>query len=46
MMDEGHIIFDIKGEDKKKLTVPTLVEMFRDIRKKEFASDETLLTDD
>ena len=46
MMDEGHIIFDIKGEDKKKLTVQTLVEMFRDIRKKEFASDETLLTDD
>ena len=46
MMDEGHIIFDIKGEDKKKLTVQTLVEMFRDIRKKEFTSDETLLTDD
>ena len=44
MMDEGHIIFDIKGEDKKKLTVPSLVEMFKDIRKKEFASDETLLT--
>ncbi len=44
MMDEGHIIFDIKGEDKKKLTVPTLIEMFRDVRKKEYATDETLLT--
>ncbi len=44
MMDEGHIIFDIKGEDKEKLTVPILVEMFKDIRKKDFASDETLLT--
>ncbi len=46
MMDEGHIIFDIKEEEKKKLTVQTLVEMFRDIRKKEYTSDEGLLTTD
>lgn len=44
MMDEGHIIFDIKGKDKEKLTVPTLIEMFKDIRKKDFDSDEGLLT--
>lgn len=44
MMDEGHIIFDIKEDEKKKLTVPILVDMFRSARNKEFANDEALLT--
>ena len=44
MMDEGHIIFDIKGKEKENLTVPTLVEMFKDLKKKDFTSDEGLLT--
>ena len=44
MMDEGHIILDVSGEDKKKLTVPALIDEFRKIRRKEFDSDEGLLT--
>ena len=45
MMDEGHIILDIAGEEKKKLTVQALVDKFREIRKKDFTSDEGLLTE-
>ena len=44
MMDEGHIILDICGAEKKKMTVDKLVKLFKNIRKKEFASDEGLLT--
>ncbi len=44
MMDEGKIIIDISGEDKKKLTVDSLVAKFHKIRKKEFTSDEALLS--
>ncbi|MGN0907711.1 MAG: ABC transporter ATP-binding protein, partial [Bullifex sp.] len=44
MMDEGHIILNVSGEEKKNLTVPLLVERFRQIRKKDFTADETLLT--
>ncbi|MCH3917043.1 MAG: ATP-binding cassette domain-containing protein [Spirochaetia bacterium] len=43
MMDEGKIIIDVAGEEKKKLTVEKLVSMFRNIRNKEFANDEGLL---
>ncbi len=45
MMDEGHIILDIAGEEKKKLTVQALVDKFREIRKKDYTSDEGLLTE-
>jgi putative ABC transport system ATP-binding protein len=44
MMDEGSIILDVCGEDKKKLTVSKLVELFKNIRKKDFDNDEGLLT--
>ncbi len=44
MMDEGHIILDIKGEEKQKLTVQALVDKFREIKKEDFTSDEGLLT--
>ncbi len=43
MMDEGKIILDISGEEKKKLTVEKLLELFRNIKKKDFANDEVLL---
>ncbi|MDY4889778.1 MAG: ATP-binding cassette domain-containing protein [Sphaerochaetaceae bacterium] len=43
MMDEGQIILDVNGEDKKKLTVEKLVEIFKNIKNKEFASDRGLL---
>ncbi|MGI6433299.1 MAG: ABC transporter ATP-binding protein [Sphaerochaetaceae bacterium] len=44
MMDEGNIILDLKEQEKKSLTVPKLVQMFKDIKKQEYASDEALLT--
>ena len=44
MMDEGHIILDVSGEEKSRLTVQGLVDEFRHIRNKEFDSDEGLLT--
>ena len=44
MMDEGRIIVDISGEEKKNLTVDRLVKKFHDIRKKDFATDKTLLS--
>lgn len=44
MMDEGHIILDIKGDEKKQMTVPKLMEIFKNIKNSEFNSDEGLLT--
>ena len=44
MMDSGEIIIDIEGDEKKNLTPGKLVEMFSEIRKKEFENDEVLLT--
>ncbi|MDC7126997.1 MAG: ABC transporter ATP-binding protein, partial [Spirochaetales bacterium] len=45
MMDEGRIILDISGEEKKNLTVDALVKKFHEVRKKDFATDKTLLAD-
>jgi len=44
MMDRGHIILDISGEEKKGLTVKSLVGRFKEIAKKDYTSDEGLLT--
>lgn len=44
MMDKGHIIMDISGDEKKKLTVPALVKRFKEISKTDFTNDEGLLT--
>lgn len=44
MMHEGKIVFDIKGEEKKKLSVEDLLEKFEQVSGEEFASDEALLT--
>lgn len=43
MMDEGQIILDASGDKKKELTVEKLVQIFKDIKKREFASDRGLL---
>lgn len=43
MMDEGKIILDVKGEEKKKLTVNKLLEIFKNIKNEEFTNDEGLL---
>lgn len=40
---DGNIILDIKGEDKKKLTVEDLFHKFEEASGEEFASDKALL---
>lgn len=45
MMDKGEIILDVSGDEKKALTVEKLVEMFHEIRHREFENDEVLLSD-
>jgi putative ABC transport system ATP-binding protein len=44
MMHEGRIILDIKGEEKKKLTVENLLERFGRASGEEFANDRALLS--
>ena len=44
MMHEGRIIVDVKGEDKKKLTVEDLLELFNKASGKEFSNDRTMLS--
>ncbi|MDF2986877.1 MAG: transporter ATP-binding protein [Eubacterium sp.] len=44
MMHEGRIILDIKGEDKKKLTVEDLLQRFGKASGEEFANDRALLS--
>ncbi len=43
MMHEGRIILDIRGEEKKKLTVEELLEEFSKASGAEFANDRALL---
>ena len=43
MMNEGHIILDIRGEEKRKLTVEDLLQKFEQASGEEFANDEALL---
>ncbi len=43
MMNNGQIILDIRGEEKKALTVEMLLEQFARISGSEFASDKALL---
>ncbi len=43
MMHDGNIILDISGEEKKQLTVETLLEKFSQTSGSEFASDRALL---
>ena len=44
MMHEGRIILDIRGEEKKNLTVEYLLEAFTKVSGDEFASDKALLS--
>ena len=43
MMHEGRVIFDIRGEEKKKLTVEDLLSRFEQVSGETFASDKALL---
>ena len=44
MMNEGHIIFDVSGEEKKALTVDALIKKFSPTSGREFANDRALLS--
>ena len=44
MMDEGHIILDISGEAKKRLTKRELIDRFAQTAGYQLETDETLLT--
>ena len=43
MMHEGRIIYDVSGEDKKKLQVEDLLEKFETASGEEFANDRMML---
>lgn len=43
MMMDGNIILDIRGEEKKKLTVEDLLHKFEQVSGEEFANDKALL---
>lgn len=43
MMHEGRIIFEVQGEEKKKLTVDDLMHQFQIAAGEEFADDQSLL---
>lgn len=43
MMHEGHIIYDVSGEEKKKLTVSDLLRKFEEASGGEFANDRMML---
>lgn len=44
MMHEGKIILDIKGEQREKMTVPRLIEMFHEVSGEKMQTDRILLT--
>lgn len=43
MMHEGHIIYDVSGEEKKNLKVSDLLEKFEQVSGEEFANDRMML---
>ena len=45
MMSKGRIVADIKGEEKKKLTIETLLEMFVTSSKNDMLADSMILGD-
>ena len=44
MMYEGHIVIDVSGEEKKRLTVPQLLELFSKVSGSDEADDKMLLS--
>ena len=44
MMHEGHIIVDVEGEEKAKLTVEDLLNLFTQASGREFANDRAILS--
>ena len=44
MMHEGNVIYDVRGEEKKSLTVPDLLQKFEEVSGGELANDRMLLS--
>lgn len=44
MMQDGHVIVDVEGEAKKKLTVEDLLKLFAQASGQEFANDRAILS--
>ena len=44
MMYDGHVVVDVEGEEKKKLKVEDLLNMFVQASGKEFANDRAILS--
>ena len=44
MMYEGHVIYDVRGEEKKNLQVGDLLQRFEQVSDGEFANDRMLLS--
>ena len=44
MMHEGRVVVDVSGEEKKKLTIPQLLELFEKASGNEFANDKVMLS--
>ena len=44
MMHEGRIVVDVKGEEKKKLTIEQLLQMFEASSGSQFTSDKVMLS--
>lgn len=44
MMHEGRIIYDVSGEEKKRLTVADLLHKFEEVSGDEFANDRMILS--
>ena len=44
MMDEGRIILNIAGEEKKKLTIEDLLRKFEEVSGTEFTNDQAILS--
>ena len=43
MLHNGRIVLDISGEEKSRLTVADLMDMFRKVSGREYDNDRTLL---
>ena len=43
MMNSGHVIYDVEGEEKKRLTVEDLLAKFSEASGEEFSNDRMML---
>jgi putative ABC transport system ATP-binding protein len=44
MMHDGHIIYDVRGEEKKSLQVSDLMKKFEEVSGSELANDRMILS--